>query len=703
MLAAGVARRLRQLVRLGAVDPAVVGEEQDPLVRGGGEEVLHHVVGPQGGAAHALASALLRPVLVGAGALGVAAAGDRDDHVLLGDQVLHGHVPVEGHDLGAAVVAVLVDDLGQLLGDQLALAGVRGQDRVVLVDERGQAVVLLHDLLALQGGQAAQLQAQDRVGLHAVDVQQLHQARAGLVGVGRATDQGDDLVQRIQRLEVAAVDVDLLLGLAQAEAGAADDDVDLVLDPLAHEHVDRQGARHAVDQRQHVRGEVLLQLRVLVEVVEHHLGDGVALEHEHEALAGAARGLIADVGDALQLAQLDLLGDLAGQRIGVDLVRQLGDDQAHAPADLLRGDDGALGDRAAARAVGVLDALLAQDRRAGREVGALDAREARVQQLLLRGLVVRQQPLGGVGHLAQVVRRDVRGHADGDAGRPVDQQVREARGQDGRLLQGAVIVVAHVDGVLVDPAHQLDGQRRHLALGVTVRGGAVVAGRAEVALAEDQRVAHVPRLDQAHHGVVDRAVAVRVVVAHHVADDLRALGERALGAVAAVVHAVDDAAVDRLEAVPHVREGAVHDHAHRVVEEGSLHLLVEVDLRDVVALVDGIDERGQRVQALLLGAGAGRGGAGRCAGQADACGLAVRGDLARAGGRARTGGLGVVGVAGGTEGGVAHAGVLPFGSGVRCGEVAAGRGRRAGSWAPVARSRRRVRCRGSGRPWRSPG
>ena len=65
-----------------------------------------------------------------------------------------------------------------------------------------------------------------------------------------------------------------------------------------------QRAGHAVDDREHVRAEVLLQLGVLVEVVEHDLGDGIPLQHDDEALAGAARGLVADVGDAGDLAVL---------------------------------------------------------------------------------------------------------------------------------------------------------------------------------------------------------------------------------------------------------------------------------------------------------------------------------------------------------------------------------------------------------------
>jgi hypothetical protein len=122
--ALGVPATLGQLPGLRPVDAAEVREEQQPVVAGGGEQVLHLVVGAQRRPAHALAAALLQPVLVGTGALGVAAVRDRDDHVLVGDEVLVGHVAVGGDDRGAPVVAVLVDDLLQLLADDRA-AGAR--------------------------------------------------------------------------------------------------------------------------------------------------------------------------------------------------------------------------------------------------------------------------------------------------------------------------------------------------------------------------------------------------------------------------------------------------------------------------------------------------------------------------------------------------------------------------------------------------
>ena len=132
------------------------------------------------------------------------------------------------------------------------------------------------------------------------------------------------------------------------------------VDPVPDERVDAQRARHAVDEREHVRAEGVLQLGVLVEVVQHDLRDGVALEHDHEALAGAADGLVADVGDAGDLALLDEVRDLLREVVGVHLVRQLGDDEADAVLDLLDLDDRAHRDRAAARAVRLLDAPAAR-------------------------------------------------------------------------------------------------------------------------------------------------------------------------------------------------------------------------------------------------------------------------------------------------------------------------------------------------------
>ena len=99
--------------------------------------------------------------------------------------------------------------------------------------------------------------------------------------------------------------MDPVLGLPQPEARAADHHVDLVIDPEPDERVEAEGARHVVDEREHVRREVVLQLGVLVEVVQHDLRHSIPLEDDHQPLSGAPGGLVADVGDARDLAVPD--------------------------------------------------------------------------------------------------------------------------------------------------------------------------------------------------------------------------------------------------------------------------------------------------------------------------------------------------------------------------------------------------------------
>ena len=182
-----------------------------------------------------------------------------------------------------------------------------------------------------------------------------------------------------------------------------------------------------------------------------------------------------------------------------------------------------------------------------------------------------------VDDLPHVVRRDVGRHADGDAGRTVDEQVRERRRQDRRLFGRLVVVGDEVDGLLVEIRHHLFGERLEPRLGVAYRRRRIAVDRAEVPLAVDQGIAHVEVLRQAHERVVDRRVAVRVVVADDLADDLRALAVGPVGREAHLAHAVEHAAVRRLQAVAHVRQRPPDDHAHGVIHVRALHLVFDVD------------------------------------------------------------------------------------------------------------------------------
>ena len=227
--------------------------------------------------------------------------------------------------------------------------------------------------------------------------------------------------------------------------------------------------------------------------------------------------------------------------------------------------------------VGVADAVQAHDPAAGGQVRAGDE----LHDVLKRGVRVLDQVPGRGDDFHQVVRGHVGGHADGDAGGAVDQQVRERGRQHVRLGQLVVVVGDEVDDVLVEVVRQGQRRGREARLGVP-RGGGAVVERAEVAVTVDERQPQREVLRHAHHRVVDRRVAVRVQLAHDLAHHAGALDVAAVRAETHLAHHVQDAPLHRFQAVAGVRKGPRVDHRIGVLEERSFHLRRDVDIDDVL-------------------------------------------------------------------------------------------------------------------------
>src|SRR5437588_413129 len=88
-----------------------------------------------------------------------------------------------------------------------------------------------------------------------------------------------------------------------------------------------------------------------------------------------------------------------------------------------------------------------------------------------------------------------------------------------RLCGGIFVVVrVEADCLLLDVGEDFRSDLRHTRFGVAHRGGGVAVNRAEVALAVNERVAHREVLRHANDCVVNGGVAVRVILADHVAD-----------------------------------------------------------------------------------------------------------------------------------------------------------------------------------------
>ena len=81
---------------------------------------------------------------------------------------------------------------------------------------------------------------------------------------------------------------------------------------------------------------------------------------------------------------------------------------------------------------------------------------------------------------------------------------------------------------------------------------------------------------------------MRVVLAHDLADDLRALDVLAVRLEVQLVHHVQDAAMNGLQTVADVGQRPPDDDRHGVVEIRRAHLLLEPARLDVAA-ADGVD------------------------------------------------------------------------------------------------------------------
>jgi len=134
-----------------------------------------------------------------------------------------------------------------------------------------------------------------------------------------------------------------------------------------------------------------------------------------------------------------------------------------------------------------------------------------------------------------------------------------------------------VAGIVKDSLYESFGEGPRPCFRVSHCRRRVAVDGSEVPLAFDQGVAHVEFLREADQRVVDRRVAVRVIVAHHLADDLRALAIGPVRREPHRAHAVEDAAVRRLQPVAHVWQRPSDDYAHRVIHVRALHFVFDVD------------------------------------------------------------------------------------------------------------------------------
>ncbi len=219
---------------------------------------------------------------------------------------------------------------------------------------------------------------------------------------------------------------------------------------------------------------------------------------------------------------------------------------------------------ATARTVGLNDAGTAIDNALGREIRARDV----FHQFIDGQIRVINQRQTAIHDFREIVRRNIGGHTNGDTGGTVHQQVGNPGRQNLGNPLGAVVVINEIDGFLIQIRQQGVGNLLHADLGVTHGGRVVAVDGTEVTLAIHQRIPQGEWLGHTNDGVVYRRVTVGVVFTDNITHNT---GGLLVGLVPVVVqfgHGEQNAAVNRLEAIPHIRKRPPDDHAHGVIEVG---------------------------------------------------------------------------------------------------------------------------------------
>src|SRR5580704_3203444 len=217
--------------------------------------------------------------------------------------------------------------------------------------------------------------------------------------------------------------------------------IDEVLDCLNQAHF----LGLIVDDRQEDHAETFLHGSVLVELIEHDLGFGAALQFDDNAHA-VAIAFIANIRNVFDDLVVDQRSDALDEPGFVDLVRNFGDDDGFAVfVELFDASFGAHHKAATSAAVGFVDSGFAVNYSSAREVRAFDD----LQNFRQLRVVIVDERDSGINDLSQIMRWDVGRQANGNSVRTIDQQIRYACGKNVGLDFVAVVVGTEIDGLFI--------------------------------------------------------------------------------------------------------------------------------------------------------------------------------------------------------------------------------------------------------------
>ena len=367
----------------------------------------------------------------------------------------------------------------------------------------------------------------------------------------------------------------------QIESGTAGHNFLLMFQIIVEDLFERQDFRLAVYKSQINHAERGLHVGVLIKIVQNNTRVDVLLQFNDDTGSVAVR-FITQIGNTLDSLFMNQLSNPLNERRLIDLIRNLGhNDAALGRAHLLNFRTGTDIDFAATCAICLRDSDFPEDNSAGRKIRTGDIGH----QLIVGDVRVVDQRNQAVDCFTQIMRRHIGRHTDRDTVAAVDQQIREAGGEDNRFLLCAVEVRLEIHRIFVDVTHQFHSHFAQTGFCITHGGSAITVNRTEVALSFNERIACVEILRKTHHCIIYGTVTMGMITAHAVPDDTRTLTSGFVGSDAEFLHRVHDAAVNRLHAIPDIGKSTACNNRHRIGDEAFLHFMFQIDRTNFLAHV----------------------------------------------------------------------------------------------------------------------
>ena len=313
-------------------------------------------------------------------------------------------------------------------------------------------------------------------------------------------NDGYDGVQIIQSNGQAFQHVSPIFRLAKLKLGSPSDNFVPVIDIMADHLLQIESSRSAMNQRNNVHPECVLELRVLVELILHDQRQGIAFEFDNDAHS-VAIGLVTEIGNAFDLFISREHGDFFYQRAFVYLVWDFCRDEGISTrANLFFVKLAAHHNPTAAGVISLAHFGVPVYDTAGWEIrGGHD-----VYELIYGDVNVVDVGYGRRDHLPRVMGWNLGSHSDRNAVRSVDEKIGNSSRQHLWFLQGSVEVILKIDGVLAEIPQHFLGNPGHSGLRIPHCRSTVSIHRAEVSLSIDEGTSHGKILGHANHGIVNR-------------------------------------------------------------------------------------------------------------------------------------------------------------------------------------------------------